>query len=276
MTGNFLIEIPFDPNIRLGPLTLAWHGIFAALGGLAGYWLARRLAPRAGIREADVDQIAMWAIVSGLVGARVVYAIDNWASFADRPLHLLMIWTGGMAIWGGILGGIVGGVAVARANGLRVPALADLGGIGLILGQGIGRIGDIINGEHNALASNLPWAFLYTNPNTMATRDSAGSTFPEHPAVGYEMLFDFAILGVLLLLLRRWGGTGRVFWVYAFLYSLGRFLVSFLRVDPAQGPLQLAQWLGLAGMALAIVMLARLFTARSAAPAAATDLRYSS
>src|SRR3972149_2506206 len=81
-------------------------------------------------------------------------------------------------------------------------------------------------------------------------RAGSGTSFADHPAGAYERLFDFAILGLLMFLVRRWGGTGRVFWVYIMLYSLGRFLVSFLRVDPAQGPLQLAQWLGLAGMAV--------------------------
>src|SRR3990167_2342841 len=161
---SLLIRIPFDPNLSLGPLPLAWHGIFAALGILAGYWIARRFALSAGVSGDDVDRIAVWSILGGLLGARVVFVADNWNLYADSPLRVLEIWHGGMAIWGGILGGVAGGVAAALLSRLPVRALADVGGMGLILGQAIGRIGDIVNGEHHALPSDLPWAFLYTNP----------------------------------------------------------------------------------------------------------------
>lgn len=242
--------------MHIGPLTLAWHAIFSAIGIFAGYWIARRYAPMAGITADDIDKVTIWCILGGLLGARVVFVADNWELYSGDPGRILRVWSGGMAIWGGILGGITGGVVASWAHGLKVPAVRDLGGMGLILGQGIGRIGDLINGEHHSEATDLPWAFRYTNPNTLAARDASGNTFPEHPATTYEMLFDFAILGILILLIRRWGGTGRVFWVYILLYSTGRFLVSFIRLDPMTGPLQLAQWLGLAGMVLGGLMLA--------------------
>ena len=249
------IAIPFDPNITIGPITLAWHALFASLGILLGYWIARRYAPWAGVTFEDVDTIAVWSILGGIIGARVIFVIDNWGLFADNPLKVFEVWSGGMAVWGGILGGISGGIISGFLARLPLPAMSDLGGMGLILGQGVGRIGDLINGEHHALATDLPWAFRYTHPNTLATRDASGSTFPEHPATTYELLFDFAIMGLMMYLIRRWGGTGRVFWVYLGLYSLGRFLVSFLRVDPTMGPLELAQWLGLAGMILTVAVL---------------------
>ncbi len=253
----FEIAIPFDPNISLGPFTLAWHAIFAALGILAGYWITRRYAPYAGVTPENVDAIAVWSILAGLVGARLIFVIDNWDLFADRPARIVQVWSGGMAIWGGIIGGVIGGVIAAFFARLSIPRLADAGGLGLIFGQGIGRIGDLMNGEHHALATDLPWAVRYTNPNTLATRGAMGNTFPEHPVSTYELLFDFAILGILIVLIRRWGGTGRVFWVYMLLYSIGRFLVSFLRADPAMGPLQFAQWLAIGGMVLGTVVLAR-------------------
>ena len=253
--SNYAINIPFDPNISVGPLTLAWHAIFAAMGILLGYWIARHYASSAGVSVDDIDAIIVWAILGGIVGARWVFIIDNWGLYADNPLSVLQIWRGGMAVWGGILGGVTGGILSGFLARLPLPALADLGGIGLILGQGIGRIGDLINGEHHGLATDLPWAFLYSNPNTLATRDGSGGTFPEHPVTTYELIFDFIILGILIYLVKRWGGTGRVFWVYLSLYSLGRFLVSFLRVDPMMGPFQLAQWLSLASLLLAITVL---------------------
>ena len=81
------IAIPFDPNITIGPITLAWHALFASLGILLGYWIARRYAPWAGVTFEDVDTIAVWSILSGIIGARVIFVIDNWELFRRQSIE---------------------------------------------------------------------------------------------------------------------------------------------------------------------------------------------
>ena len=162
------------------------------------------------------------------------------------------IWEGGVAIYGAVLGGFVGGGLyiiirnsdqfLAFGGALRKvlpifpkPDKAPLPGIGhladvvapaLLIAMAIGRIGDIINGEHFAKATSLPWGFVYTNS------ESLGFGRPiSHPAVAYELLFDLALAAVIWPLRNRLRPRGMFFVLYGALYSIGRFFLSFLRVE---------------------------------------------
>ena len=136
----------------------------------------------------------------------------------------------------------------------KLPLL-DVGGMGLITGQLLGRLANVVNGEHTKVATDLPWAFWYTNPATRAVRNADDVTFPAHPSPVYEMILNAAILAVLIWLVKRWGGSGVVFVSYLFLYSAGRFGLSFLRVDDYYGPFTQAQWISvIVGVPTAIVL----------------------
>ncbi len=136
----------------------------------------------------------------------------------------------------------------------KVAALSDGGGLGLILGQAIGRIGDVINGEHHGVFFNAPWAVVYTNPNTLG---EVG--IPVHLAVGYELIWDLLVFGLLLLLKRRWVGLGVMFWLYVLLYSVGRFWISFYRVDTIVAfGLRQAQIASVVGIVASCLMLAKM------------------
>jgi hypothetical protein len=125
---------------------------------------------------------------------------------------------------------------------------------GFLLGQAIGRIGDIINGEHlGAQAPNLPWAVVYTHPNTLGEID-----LPVHPAVAYELLWDLAAAGLVVWLMHRWAAhPGAVLSAALLLYSVGRIWVGFFRLDQrvALG-LGLAQLIGVAMLPAAATGLA--------------------
>jgi phosphatidylglycerol:prolipoprotein diacylglycerol transferase len=240
----------------VGPVTLRFYGPIVVAGIAAGWWICRRYAHAVGITVDDVDAIALWAIIAGIVGTRALHVIDKWPEiYASDPLLAPQIWRGGGAIWGGIIGGVAGGAIAAWRHGIYIPAVADVGALGLILGQAIGRLANVVNGEHTRVESDLPWAFLYTNPATLAARDGLGATFPAHPAHLYEMLADFLILAVLIYAISRWGGSGRVFALYAFAYSLFRFLITFLRQDELYGPFSQAQWIAVViGMVAALAL----------------------
>ena len=160
-----MIEIPFDPNIHIGPLAIAWHGIFTAVGILFGVWLPLRLI-RPRVSEEDATAVATWGVVGGIIGARIVHVIDAWQYYLANPLQILLIWTGGIAIWGGAIGGVLAGVFVAVRRGLPIGFGADAAAPGIALGFAIGRIGDIINGEHWATACEPPLGLCvgFTHP----------------------------------------------------------------------------------------------------------------
>jgi phosphatidylglycerol:prolipoprotein diacylglycerol transferase len=232
------INIGLDPNIgHIFGLLITWHGFFTAVGIIAGVWLAVSLAAneRVGIDPDTSYTIGMIVVAAGIVGARALYVIENYddapnlQSFGD----IFKITEGGISIYGAILGGALAGWAYGLWRRLPSAAGADAAVFGMLLGLAIGRIGDIINGEHFAKDSDLPWAVTYSHPNSTAFARS-----PMHPAVAYEMIGDLAILGLLWFLWRRNPKSGVIFSMAFLLYAVMRFGVSFLRIDshyPALG-----------------------------------------
>jgi phosphatidylglycerol:prolipoprotein diacylglycerol transferase len=206
-----LIEIPFDPEIHLGPISLAWHGIFTAVGIFFGVWLAIRLL-RGRVSEDAGYSVATWGVVGGILGARLLHVADRWDFYS--------------------IGGVLGGFIIAlRRRDVPVGAAADAAAAGIGLGFGIGRIGDVINGEHHALPCEGAGICVgYTNPATL------GQPGPVHLAIGYEMIWDLLGVGLVLWLLRRFAGRqpeGRIFWTWLVSYAIGRWAFGYLRVgDP--------------------------------------------
>ncbi|HEV7662173.1 MAG TPA: prolipoprotein diacylglyceryl transferase [Chloroflexota bacterium] len=225
------------------PLQITWHGFFTAVGTLVGIWLAVRWATRAGFTEDDTFSVAMWGVIGAIVGARLFHVVDQWDFYAKDPIAILKVNEGGLAIYGTIVGGPIAGALYCLRKGLNVARLADIAAPPLVLGMGIGRIGDIINGEHHgAHAAGFPLAVVYTNPNTLGEIG-----VPVHLAVGYELLLDVLIFAGLVWMVRgiarghdrqwhfnwqpRYPRDGMLFWTYLCVYSLGRFVIEFYRQD---------------------------------------------
>jgi phosphatidylglycerol:prolipoprotein diacylglycerol transferase len=231
MTELLKITLGIDPNVfDVVGLQVTWHGVFTAIGIVAGVWLAVRVAqsPRVGIDLDTAYSIGMIVVACGLVGARALYVIENYGdnSNIDSVIDIFRVNEGGISIWGAMIGGAIGGWAYGLKNKLPSAAGADAAAFGMLLGLAIGRIGDIINGEHFAKASDLPWATYYSNVNSPAFfRD------PSHPAVAYELIGDLVILGIVALLWKMQPKSGVVFCAAFILYSIMRFFVSFLRLD---------------------------------------------
>ncbi len=222
-----VIPISLDPTIvTLGPLAFTWHGFFTAVGLAAGVWLAVRLGMGYGMSEDDVMSVALWGVIGGVVGARLWHVVDTWQLYAQDPLAIFRINEGGLAIYGTAVGGPLAGAIYAWRKGLSLGKLADSAAAPLLLGFAIGRVGDIINGEHHSLPTDLPWAFIYTNPNTLGQKG-----IPVHPAVAYEMLWDLVVFGVLIWLRGRVPRHGMIFWTGGLLYSIGVFFIRFFRED---------------------------------------------
>ena len=230
------IEIPFDPRIiTIGGLMLTWHGLFTAIGILAGVQIALWFGRRYGYDEDDAYTLALIGIPSGILGARLLFVAEHWTFYKDTPLQILALTEGGISVWGAIIGGILGPLLFAWRRHYDIPLGLDMGGTGLILGMAIGRLGDLVNGEHLAKATSLPWGVIYTDPDSPAYAHSllVGS---HHPATTYEMIGDLAILAAMLWLKAgplRWR-HGVTFSFFFASYAVMRFFVSYLRVDSAE------------------------------------------
>ena len=248
-----MIIIQIDPVLfHLGPFALSWHSLFIVVGIIVAVWLSARLVRMAGLSEARFYSLILWAIPAGVVGARLVHVIDYWDTYAANPAAIFAFWKGGLAIWGAVLGGTIAAIVFARIKKFPVAAYLDKVAPGLILAQAIGRIGDIINGEHISKMTSLPWGVVYTHPNSPGY-----GLLPVHPAVAYELLMDLFILGLLWRLQGRFQPDGTLFAIYLVLYSVGRFFLSFLRLDSNTVFLSLnqPQWICLLVLLIAVPLM---------------------
>ena len=256
----------------LGPLLITWHGFFSALGLASGIWLVGVLVYDTDLTADDVTTMAMPAVIGGIIGARLLFVLENLWLFVDRPLAIFAINEGGISIYGAVIGGSLVGWLYARSTRRSVPLLADRAAIGLMLGQGIGRIGDIINGEHHGTdAPDFPLSVTYTHPGTLGEFG-----VPVHLAVGYEMVYDLIVAFFLYQLLRRQPRDGITYIAYIFLYGLGRLAVGFYRKDTivlSLGSINLgmAQTIGLISLIVAVPWLIWLMRQPPAEPSEASE-----
>ncbi|MGH7883318.1 MAG: prolipoprotein diacylglyceryl transferase, partial [Candidatus Dormibacteraceae bacterium] len=223
-----VITIPFSPILlQLGPLAIRWYGVGYAVAFLLGLWVASRHLKRYGMSEHDYGDLAFWSIVIGLIAARLYYVVQSNAGFyLTHPAHILAFWEGGMAYFGPLFTIPILIFLYCRWKKLSLWPVLDAAALFAAIGQPIGRIGNLFNGDIIGYPSTLPWATSYTNPLTFAP--AIGVSY--QPAAAYELLLGLAILG-LLLLLRRWGKAraGALFLAYLALYSISQFGVFFLR-----------------------------------------------
>ncbi len=228
------INIGLDPTLfEVGGLEVTWHGLFTAVGVIAGVAVAAWYGRKAEFPEDTIYNVALALVIGGIIGARGLYVLEHVSTFSDSPGDIFRVNTGGISIYGALIGGTVGAWLYAFIKKMpQIPRGADIAGIGAILGMAVGRIGDIINGEHFASSTDLPWGVVYTNASSPSfARFGGASAMPQHPAVAYEMIGDLLIFALLIFIYSRVARSGITFFAWVFLYGLLRVLVSFLRLD---------------------------------------------
>jgi phosphatidylglycerol:prolipoprotein diacylglycerol transferase len=226
------IVINIDPNLfQIGPLLITWHGVFSVLGILAAARLGLWLLAKDNIDVSRGADGVTWMVLLGLVGARALYVWENFKLFSGQLLHIFYITEGGISQWGGLFGAILGAYIWARRARFSFWKVIDAGGPAAMIGLAVGRIGDVINGEHHGTPTNQPWGVEYVNPSTLGQPGEV-----VHPEVAYEMVLTLGLLALLLPFHQRLkaklpdGVSGLI---YLGLYGVGRFWLSYFRTDPA-------------------------------------------
>lgn len=262
-----LIKIGIDPvALTIGALKVHWYGIMIAIGLYAGIQVGLREAARRGLDPERLMNVALIAAAFGVIGGRLYYVVQNQPGFyLAHPSQILAVWQGGMAFYGAIFGGGIALLLSAWIFKLPFWKLADVGALGLTLGQAFGRVGNIINGDIVGYPTNGQWGFVYTNPNTFGPRNVA-----VQPASLYELLIALALFGLLWTIRKRVQPDGVLAMLYVALYSISQFLIFFLRDNIViLGGLKQAQVTAIIVLAVSLPLMAYLL--RRPRPVAAPE-----
>lgn len=291
------ISYPPIPIFDVGPLQMSLHGLFAAVGFMAGAWIATKDMRRRGLDTEAYQAVLTWGLIGALLGAR--YLTTPAALMEGVPLlDALNPIRGNFSIMGGFAGGIIGGIIRMRRTGLPVLATLDASSFGLALGTVVGRIGDLAIVEHLGRPTTAAWGYgvkpgydlapqhdllecasgqvtgggLCPVPDlaSVAGGVEAGAPGVYHHVAAYDLLGAAILLGALYLLARRVEvAPGRLFFIWMAWYGFQRFLLDSLRFglgDATVGPFTWNQVSGLAAGVCGLV-LAWWIGARRPAPA---------
>ena len=201
-----------------------WYGIIIAVGFLLAVIYAVRRAPEFGLTEDNILDLLIASVPAAIIFARIYYCVFNWSIYRDNPISCLYIWEGGIAIYGGVIGAVLGLWIYTRIKRVKISPRLDVGGLGLLIGQCIGRWGNFINREAFGAETN---SFF-----KMGLIDKSGTLRFYHPTFLYESVWNligFFLLHFLSKKRRRY--DGEIFTLYVAWYGLGRGFIEGLRTD---------------------------------------------
>lgn len=221
---------------------IAFYGIIIGIGVMAGILMAAAEAKRTGQDPETYYDLALYAVVFSVIGARVYYVIFSWDQYKNDLLSVFNIRQGGLAIYGGVIAAVITVFIYGRVKKIPFTKLADTAVLGLILGQIIGRWGNFFNreafGEYtdNLLAMRLPLDAVRSSDVTEFMIEHVEilegvSYIQVHPTFLYESLWNLGVLLILLWWRKRKKFEGEIFLLYLFGYGVGRFWIEGLRTD---------------------------------------------
>jgi len=226
--------------VRIGPITIHYYGLMYVIAISIGLILIIKNVRRKQIplSSEDMFDLLLWTIPLAIVGARIYYVAFQWGYYSRHPLDMVKVWQGGLAIHGGVIAGAIAVYLFCRAKRVSFWALTDAIAPSLILGQAIGRIGNLMNGDAFGLPTTLPWGIRFPPDSPV------GQAYPglaTHPSMIYEMILNAAIFIYLLRIRKTNYRDGFTTAMYFILYSLARSVVSFSRGDSLWvGPIRAA------------------------------------
>ena len=213
---------------------IRWYGIFIGIGAMLAITLGEKLGKKNGLKEGLITDFAIYALIFGILGARLYYVIFEWDYYSNHLDEILSIRNGGLAIYGGILTGIVVATIFSKIKKVSLVKILDSIAPGVVLAQGIGRWGNFTNGEAHGEVTNVPWAILVDGKRV-------------HPTFLYESIIDVSIFLLLYFYFdKKKKFDGQITALYLIFYGLGRFFVEGMRTDSLYlGPIRISQLVSL-------------------------------
>ncbi|ANQ82487.1 prolipoprotein diacylglyceryl transferase [Staphylococcus pseudintermedius] len=219
-----------DPvAFSLGGLEVKWYGIIIASAILIGYWIAQKSAQSVGFREDDLVNILLVCVFVAIISARLYFVLFQLDYYIQNPIEIPMIWHGGIAIHGGLIGAFAMGTYYCYRKNWHPFQLGDVVAPSIILAQGIGRWGNFMN--HEAHGGPVSRSFLESLhlPQFIIENMQINGIYYQ-PTFLYESIWD--VIGfIILITIRRHLKIGETFFIYIIWYSVGRFYIEGLRTD---------------------------------------------
>ncbi len=233
------IPAPAWSGFDIGPLRIHAYALCILLGIIAALWMTDRRWKRRGGPEGSIWDIAIWAIPFGIIGGRLYHVFSSPDAYFGPGFNgtgnlalIPQIWLGGLGIWGAVVLGVVGAWIGCRRAGVRISAFVDAAAPGILLAQAIGRWGNYFNQELFGGPTTLPWG-LHVDPQFVPAGYSPDTLF--QPTFLYECIWNLLGVAALLLLDRKFKlRHGRLFLLYAMIYTAGRVWIEMLRIDTAE------------------------------------------
>jgi phosphatidylglycerol---prolipoprotein diacylglyceryl transferase len=234
-SGSWVLQQSFG----VGPVTIHYYGIILALAVLGAFLLAKKRREEYGLEEKQAEDIIFWTIIGGFVGARLYHVISSVGFYLNNPTDILKVWNGGLSIYGAVIGGAIVLILASKIFNLKSSILNLLDWLvpSLLVGQIIGRFGNLFNYEAYGYPTNLPWKMFV--PEQFRPAQYQNFNF-FHPWFLYEVLGNLFILVIVLIVSKRAfsqagegdnGSAGKVVFLYLLLYNVLRFCLEFLRID---------------------------------------------
>jgi phosphatidylglycerol:prolipoprotein diacylglycerol transferase len=253
-------SISYHPivKIHIGPFSISPHGIGIAVGFLLGARLMLPESRRKGIDDELVYALLTRAAIGAIVGARLAYVVNHLGDYTSHPIEIFKIYNGGISLLGGFLGAILLALPKIKAARVSFWKVMDAAAPGMALGVIIGRIGDLIVGDH--LGKSTRFFLGYKCPTIHGAIDPNATASPcLAPIVHQTALYDFisaiVLLGVLLWLRRRARYDGFLIMFFAAWYGSMRIVEDFLREDVRHFGLTGSQWTSVVTVAVCLAAL---------------------
>lgn len=232
-------------KISIFGFDIAYYGMIIGIGILAGLLMAVREAKRTKQNPETYYDLALYAVIFSIIGARMYYVIFSWDMYKDDLLSIFNLREGGLAIYGGVIAAMITVFIFSRVKKISFGLLVDTAAPGLVLGQIIGRWGNFFNREafgeytNNLFAMQLPADAVRVSDITEKMREHMevinGIEFIQvHPTFLYESVWNIGVLIVLLLWRKYKRFNGEICLMYLFGYGIGRFWIEGLRTDQLQ------------------------------------------
>jgi phosphatidylglycerol:prolipoprotein diacylglycerol transferase len=214
--------------ISIGPITIYGYGLMIAIGVISAFLVADKRAQKMNLDENKLLNIAIWAVIGGILGAKFLYIVTQIKEIISDPKSILDV-TRGFVVYGGIIGGIIAGVLYCKKAKINSMQYFDLIMPSVALAQGFGRIGCFLAGCCYGIETTSRFAVVFHES------DFAPNGIRLLPAQLISSGLNFIHFIVLILIARRSNKEGQVAGFYLIFYSLGRFVLEFFRGDLARG-----------------------------------------